>query len=336
MPVAKMSQTESGKTTAISGMGEIISVVLIVGTFIVIQILIGGTRLLFSFPAYAVLALAGFITLLSLHRPKPPPNQICLWASVVFFGYIVARALLSPVPYLARADIYSVLAGLVLYFTVAFILTSAVMRLSILVALVLFALAHVFIGVIQFRYGDNFMPISFLERFDYGHRASCFYVCPNHLAGLLEVLGIMGLSIVCWGRWPSWAKLLIGYAVGICYLGLILTGSRGGYLSAGASLLPFALLSTLILRQTGQRSFWRIGGIGLVSMALICSATLFFVQRSDYLGERAKNIFDDKNMRLDYWQAALQQWKLQPFLGTGSGTYLFYGRQFRTERMQLG
>src|SRR2546428_12884607 len=39
-------------------------------------------------------------------------------------------------------------------------------------------------------------------------------------------------------------------------------------------------------------------------------------------------------MRVDFWKAAIQQWKLQPVLGTGSGTYLFYGRQFRTDRVQ--
>src|SRR5437588_6091574 len=34
------------------------------------------------------------------------------------------------------------------------------------------------------------------------------------------------------------------------------------------------------------------------------------------------------------WHAALEQWKLRPFFGTGSGTFLFYGRMFRTDRMQ--
>jgi tetratricopeptide (TPR) repeat protein len=33
------------------------------------------------------------------------------------------------------------------------------------------------------------------------------------------------------------------------------------------------------------------------------------------------------------WKAALQQWKLKPLTGTGSGTYLFYGRQFRADRI---
>jgi O-antigen ligase len=329
-------QTASERKPELVGQAaEMLSALLIAAAFAVIQALVGGTRLLFSMPAYGLVAMAGMLTVFSLRRGKPPPNQLCLWASTLFFGYIVTRALLSPVPYLARTDIYSVLAGVILYLTVACILTSAPVRMWILMSLLAAAMAHVLVGVIQFRHGDNFMPISFLERFDYGHRASGFYVCPNHLAGLLEVVGIMGLSIVCWSRWPAWTKLLTAYAVGVCYLGQILTGSRGGYLSAGASLLTFALLSLMILRQVGSRPFWRIGGVSLLAMAVMGITAVYFVQKSDYLSERAKNIFDDKNMRLDLWHAALQQWKLRPWLGTGSGTYLFYGRQFRTDQMQL-
>jgi hypothetical protein len=52
------------------------------------------------------------------------------------------------------------------------------------------------------------------------------------------------------------------------------------------------------------------------------------------LSERT-NILDYKNMRVDLWHAAVEQWKLDPLIGTGSRTYLVYGRKFRTDRMQL-
>src|SRR5205809_665038 len=121
---------------------EVLMVALLAGALVLIEILIGGTRLIFSFPSYAILAAAALLTVL--------------------------------------------------------------------------------VGAIQFRDGNNFMPIEFLQRVDYGRRASGFYVCPNHLAGALEVLGIFGMSIVCWSRFPVWGKLLIGYASGICYVGVLL------------------------------------------------------------------------------------------------------------------
>lgn len=313
---------------------EICCAILLAAALAIIQALIGGARLLFSLPAYGLLAIAGLLTIFILRRPKPEPNQVCFASAALFFSYILARAFLSPVPYLARADIYSVLGGLLIYFFVACIFTKSKERMLLLSFLLALGIAHVVIGAIQFRHGDNFMPIPFLQRIDYGRRASGFYVCPNHLAGLLEVLGIFGLSIVCWSRWPPWAKLLVAYAVGVNYLGVALTASRGGYLSTVTSLLVFMALSLASLRRASSRTFWKVGGLGVVGAIIIGLTAVFLIKKSDYLSGRAQNTFETRNMRVEMWKAAFQQWKLQPIFGTGSGTYLFYGRQFRTERVQ--
>ncbi|MEO7725026.1 MAG: O-antigen ligase family protein [Chthoniobacterales bacterium] len=329
-----MSRTESGKDAALSSRAaEVFSALLLAAAFGLIQTLIGGTRLLFSLPAYGLLAIIGLLALLSLRRSKSPPNQLCLIGSAVFFGYILGRALLSPVDYLARADIYSVLGGLLVYLFVATLFTETKRRMLLLLFLLAAGMIHVFIGAIQFRQGDNFMLIPFLQRVDYGRRASGFYVCPNHLAGLLEVLGAFGMSIVCWSRWPIWSKLLTAYGVGICYLGVVLTASRGGYVSTATSILVFGVLSLALLYKASIRLFWRIGGTALLAAAVIGLATVFLVQKSEFLSVRAQNIFETTNMRVDLWKAAIEQWKLQPYVGTGSGTYLYYGRQFRTERV---
>jgi O-antigen ligase len=322
------------KRETISRAAEAVSAFLLAAAFAVIQTLIGGTRLLFSLPAYGLLALIGLLALFSLRRAKPEPDQLCLAGSAIFFGYILTRAFFSPVPFVARADIYAVLGGLVVYLFVACILTNAKPRMFILLFLCVLGIIHAFIGALQFRDGTNFMPISFLQRVDYGRRASGLYICPNHLAGLLEVLGVFGLSIVCWSRWRPWAKLLTAYAVAICYTGLILTGSRGGYLSTAASLLIFAILSLVVLRQASAKLFWKIGGSIVLAAAAILIAVVFLVHKSDYLSGRAQNVFETTNMRVDLWRGALQQWKLEPVFGTGSGTYLYYGRQFRTDRVQ--
>jgi O-antigen ligase len=314
---------------------EAFCLLLLAAAFAVIQALIGGMRLIFSLPAYGLLAVIGLLSILFLRRVKPEPDQLCLVSSALFFGYVLGRAVLSPVPYLARADIYSILGGLLVYLFVACYLTNARSRLLLLGFLLAAAIVHVLIGAVQFRHGQNFMLIPFLHRHDYGRRASGFYVCPNHLAGLLEVLGVFGLAIVCWSRWPTWAKLLIGYAAIISYFGIALTGSRGGYLSTGASLAVFAALSLVVLRRAGSGLFWRIGGVSIIAACLVGVAAFFLLHKSDYLSGRAQNVFDKSNMRLDLWKAAIPQWKLSPWMGTGSGTYLYYGRLFRTERIQV-
>lgn len=324
-----------GKYPRITRFSEALCLLFLLAAFIAIQGLIGGTRMVFSMPSYALLGLTAFVAIPGFRGEKPAAHQICLWATALCFAYIVARACLSPVPYIARSDLYSVLAGLVVYFVTASVMTSPKQRLLFLACLLVFALVHVLIGALQFRDGTNFMPISWLQRYDYGVRASGLYVCPNHLAGLLEVLGIMGVSLVCWSRWPVWSKVLVGYVVAVCYVGLVLTGSRGGYLSTTTSLLVFAVLSLLVLRQTTTGFFWKITAPAAVAAILIGFLLVYAVGKSTGLSSRAQKTFETTNIRVDLWQAALAQWKLAPVFGTGSATYLYHGRTFRTERMQM-
>jgi O-antigen ligase len=322
------------KSSALLRVTETLAACFVAAALALIQTLIGGTRLLFCLPSFALLAIAAILTLPSLRRIKPEPDRLCLWSSAAFFGYVLTRAFFSPVPYLARSDIYPVLGGLLLYLLVACIFTSARTRMFLLLFLVVLALGHAIVGAIQFRDGNNYMPIAWLQRAHYGRRASGFYICPNHLAGLLEVLGVFALSIACWSRWPVWAKLLTGYGAGICYAGVVLTGSRGGYLSTVTSLLVLALLSVIVLARTGSGLAWKVSGGAAIAVLALGLALLLTFQRSDFLADRARNTFDVQNSRLDMWRAGIQQWKLDPVFGTGSGTYLYYGRQFRTDRVQ--
>lgn len=313
---------------------EIIAVALLGATLALIQILIGGTRLIYSIPAYAILAIVGLLTLLIFRQPKPRPAQLCLISSVIFFGYILVRAFFSPVAYTARPDVYAVVGGLIVYWFIACFCTSPKLRASVVIGLLVLGVVHVLIGAIQFRDGNNFMLISFLQRFDYGRRASGFYVCPNHLAGALEVLGVFGASLVCWSRFPTWSKLLIGYVSAVCYAGVLLTASRGGYASAVTSLFVLAILSLIVLRRAGTRLVWSIGGVGALAALIIGGSAFVVMKKSDFLAERAQNPLTTVAIRLDLWHAAIEEWKAQPVFGTGSGTYLYYGRMFRTERMQ--
>ncbi len=298
------------------------------------QALMGGTRLLFAFPAYAIVALMGVLTLLGFRSVHSGPNRATLIGTWLFAFYILARAFFSPSPYLARFDIYSLLAGLIVYLVTALVLTDGKKRMIVVAVLLAGAVVQVVVGAIQFRNGDNWMPIGFLQRFDYGRRASGFYFSPNHLAGMLEVVGVFGLSLTFFSRWPVWGKLLTGYAAAICYIGVILTGSRGGYLSALFGLFVFALLSLRIIRASGSALHLRLTIVAVILLALATIGAFLIIQNSDYLANRESKVAD-KDIRLDYWRAGLQQFQLSPILGTGSRTYLYYGRLFRSESMQM-
>ncbi|MDQ6860748.1 MAG: O-antigen ligase family protein [Verrucomicrobiota bacterium] len=316
------------------GFVEGFSLLLFFAAFAAIHVLIGGTRLVFSLPSYIAIGVAGSILLFCLRTAKPAPCRVCLIVTALAFAYLLGRAVFSPVPYIARSDLYMMLACLVVYFAFSLILTANTGRMLFMIGLLLLGMIDVGIGAIQFRDGNNFMLISWLQRYDYGARASGFYVCPNHLAGMLEVVGVIALSIACWSRWPLWAKLLIGYVAAIAYVGIVLTGSRGGYLSAGASLLTFAILSLIVLRHTTAKLFWKVFVVGAVIAVIGGVAVTAAVSRSHYLANRAQTVIDTENIRRDLWDAALRQWHVSPIIGTGSATYLYYGRFFRNSGMQ--
>jgi len=318
----------------ISRVSETASALLLVGSFAVIQALIGGTRLVFSLPAYGLLAVMAVVAATSIGQIKSRPNRVCLFSTALFLGYVVARAVLSPVDYLARPDTYLVLGCLIVYLFVAFVFTDAKPRVLFFFFLLAVAVVHVCIGAIQFRDGTNYMLISFLQRFDYGRRASGLYVCPNHLAGFLEVVGIFGLSIACWGRWSVWVRLVALYGACACYVGVLLSASRGGYVSCLASFLVFLVLSIAVLVRTGRQFFKRIGGALVIFVIATLIGGGLLTNKMLYLNDRVGPLAAEQHdIRDDLSQAALQQWKLQPLIGTGSGTYLFYGRQFRTDRV---
>ncbi|MEJ7609021.1 MAG: O-antigen ligase family protein [Bryobacteraceae bacterium] len=249
-------------------------------------------------------------------------------------GYLVMRGLASPIPYYARADIYSAGAALTIYLLTATAFSASGKRIALLVALLAFALCHVLVCLVQFGVGHNLIFIDALKTLEATTRPNGLYGGPDHLAWLLEMLGIFGLSIACWSRRPKTAKVLIGYLALACYIGVAFTGSRGGYLSVGSSLVVFALLSLIALRSGGGALFWRWGAIGLIVLVSVAIAGSSLMQKSKTLSNRLANIVTVDHGRLDLWRAAIKQWKLQPWIGTGSGTYRFYGREFRGEQMQ--
>lgn len=300
---------------------------------VLIELLIGGTRLLFSLPSYGILALVSFLSLYSFRRPQVPANLQCVIVTGVFAGYVVLRILLAPVPYLARADLYMLLGALMIYLFMALYLTVPKYRFVFAMTLLVIALVHVTIGGIQYLRGERFPIFDFIEKADYGLRATGLYICPNHLAGFLEVSALMGLSIVCWSRQSFWVKLLAGYGAIICAIGIVLTGSRGGYLSTGVGLAAFALLSFLAIRRAHRRQIWVSAVATVVVAAVLFIGVTALFSRHYALQSRASRIFSE-DVRTMIWGLALKQFGLNPAVGTGSGTFQYYSRLYRPSGMQ--
>jgi len=289
-----------------------------------------STRLVFSLPSYGILTVAALLAWIPRLRREVPAGVLpCLIGTGCFFGYVLLRTVLSPVEYLARADLFMVLGALMLYLLIALHVTSAKRRMAILVCLLMLGVANIVVGVVQFTKGDNFMPFEFMGRNDYGIRASGFYLCPNHLAGFLEAVALMGLSVACWSRWRLWVRLLLGYLAVTCLGGIIISGSRGGYVSTIVGLIAFALLSIVVIRKQNKWLYWRLLLGNLVLAGILVFGVERIIAKNWFVQTRAVNIANTEDIRFKLWQSGLEQFRLNPVWGTGSRTFYYYGRQFR-------
>lgn len=310
-----------------------LSFILVALALVGIQVFIGGARLVFSLPAYLLLGGGVLLSFLAIKKIVRPP-VVCTVTVLAMAGWVVARALTSPVEYLARADLFMIVAAVLVYLCTVMHSTGTRVRLAMVITLLVCSLVHVAIGAIQFKQGDNFMLLPGIMRSDYGWRASGFYVCPNHLAGLLEMMAMVALGLACWGNCRVMWKVLAGYCALMFLAGVAITGSRGGYLSVVFGLGAFAVLSLWAVQITRRGGFWLMFAGLLVCATLIVGGALLFMSQSVILQARLGQIYDPTNPRLLLWKAALTQYHLQPLVGTGSGTYLFYGRQFRSSLVQ--
>src|SRR4030095_3383919 len=73
--------------------------VVVILSILLIECLIGGTRLVYSLPSYCLLALAALATIAKRPDSAARPSFTCLAVSAVFFTYILVRAARSPVTY---------------------------------------------------------------------------------------------------------------------------------------------------------------------------------------------------------------------------------------------
>ena len=299
------------------------------------QLLRGGWLFASSLPAYGVLALAGLLSWIPLRRFDIPRRAILpVGTTCAFFGYMAIRTLLSPVPYIARPDLFIIIAAPILYLLIAFYVTSPRLRTYLIAILLLLGFANGIVGAVQYFMGENFMVFSALPRANYGTRASGFFGNPNQLAGFLEIALLLGTGLAWWGRLKLWGRIVAGYGALMCAAGLVLSVSRGGYASTVAGLFVFGLLSLTVATRKTRGNFWILTLAFIVLASGLAFTVLSVMKSSDVVQSRVSATATDVPFRASLWKAALLQFQLSPIVGTGSATYLYYGRLFRDPVVQ--
>lgn len=323
-------------------------------SIVLIELLIGGTRLVFGLPAYAILSVAAILGLAALARRPARANIPCLTISAIFFGYILYRAAHSPWDYLWWMDFYQVIACLMVYLLTTTILTDVRARLWVVISLLALAVVEFGFGLRQFAQADDWMPFGLL-RAPVGFRASGSLISSIHFGGYMEVVGVFALALAFWGQWRNWIRFLLGYIGILCYAGVVISGSRGAYLSSVFSLIVFALLNFWIVKRVRPEKFARVVTVTVAGGLLLIGLAGFLMMKSPALKKRVTTMLNQDLKILDYaaaaqagatterpaidiriynWQAAVDHFNVSPTFGTGAGTHLYYGRLYRRPQLQ--
>ena len=316
---------------------KFLHVILILAAIAATQIVFGGgdgSRLIYTLPGSLLLGLSGVLAIFSLRKAPARMDRASLITAIGLAVYLFARIAFSPSKWLAGFDFYALLPAVIVYFLAALFVRGSGARLATVCGILLLAVGQVAIGIYQFAKNANFHPLVSETRVEAGFRASGTYISPNHLAGFLEVALLLAAGFAFFGGFRTGVKMVFGYLALICLTGLVLTGSRGGYLSAGVGVTVFAVASAWAMRfRLSGVSMRRI--VAIVAAIVVLGGTLVAVgQRSFAIRTRANNVFIASDVRFRLWKAAWEQFRLAPVFGTGSRTYVYYGRMFRAPDVQ--
>ncbi len=312
---------------------------LLAGAFVFIQSYISGARLAYALPAYILIGVAAVLALFA-SRDRSRLSWVAFSSTILCFGYLLWRAWTSPVEYLARTDLYSALACLVVYVLTSTTVTSRPLRGGIIAVVLALVVTEALFGGYQYAGGTEWLPFH-LEHRGAEFRARGTFISSIHFAGFLEAVAPFGLAFAFWGSRTAWLRWMSGIIAVLAYFAVGLSGSRGAWISSAFSLIIFTGLSLIATLKVQRERFPAM--LYTTVLALIAAPFVIYYSMQQSFGVRSRmelleGIADKPlevyDVRVLNWQAAIEQWHLNSTWGTGAGTHLFYGREFRHPTLQ--
>jgi O-antigen ligase len=245
------------------------------------------------------------------------------WVVLAFTGYAIWRYTWVDIEYGARLELLQIILYAVLFFAVLDNLTRAESIQFLLFALIALAMLNAFYAVFQY-FTDSQKVLWYDKPKMYRGRGSGTYICPNHLVGFLEMMLPVALAYTITGRYKPLTKVFLGYAALAMLAGVGVTISRGGYLAVGASLVVFFII------MLWNRSF-RIPALAI--LVLLLAGGSMFGFRSWQTQKRFDSL-ETANIRLKYWQPAMEIWKQEFWFGAGAQHYDWRYRPWRYWQLQ--
>jgi O-antigen ligase len=255
------------------------------------------------------------------HRLLWPP--MC-WPVLLFMSYAVARYVTADIEYIARQEMIKVLIYGFLFFAILNNLHRTESTTIIGATVIFIGMAIAVYGIYQFVSESNNVW-HFVRPALYAKRASGTFICPNNMAGYLEMLLPLALTYALTGRFSHVSRILLGYAAVVIFIGIGLSVSRGGWASI---IVALACLIVMLFRKSG----YRLQAFALL-VAIVGAGALFFMKADLSANRRDRMKLENQvqDTRTLLWKPALKMWQDYPLWGMGPAHFDHRFRQYRPE-----
>lgn len=328
------SAEEKVSTSSRIGPGELVSAFLLLVILSTGVLILGGVRLWTHLPMLVAVAVLLLVQGMRL-AARPPPGalrriDVIDLSVILFLLYAVVRWLTSPTEYFSRIEVMQVAAIAVVFLTCRHGLKSRRVGLVFLFLLVTLGVFEVGFGYYLHQNPDWF-PFGPTERLQlhYAPRWIGTYGNPNHYASFLVMACGGALALGCFSKLPWPLRIILFYVAGMMVIGLMNSGSRGGWVSAVAAIIGLTIFAV----RNGTVRWWIpvMGAAGL----LLVAGTLFSL--SPEVQDRVADIKDrihqgvfDIDVRLELARDALRIAHDHPLFGTGPGTFTFVHPRYQS------
>jgi O-antigen ligase len=294
---------------------------------------LGGVNPYFAFPVVTLAALLAIWMALVVAFGNSQSSQFGWPAATValFVTYAVFRYRYSVPEYEAREELASILVAALVYLVAAGSLGNRQARSIFVYGLMGLAIFESVYGAWQAF--SKATTILIWERPDvYDGRGSGTYVCPNHLAGFLEIaLGLVAARAVFLRNESKFIeratilKVVTVYGAVMIAGGLVATLSRGGWLAASVGLLALLFFGGFAFKSILPKLVV-VGGIVACAGALLWSVDSV----RNYLLKTVAVDFDKQQVtvgdpslggRIHMWKGTLPLIREKPVLGHGIGSW---------------
>ena len=167
------------------------------------------------------------------------------------------------------------------------------------------------------NFGANPFPWWDYVDLNYGDRLMSTFGCPNHLAGYMEMSLPLLLSLFLLGVRPGIA-LILGYLALLLLVALMLSLSRGGWISTLLS-LAFMAVALLSSRHFVRKKLLLVviaGSLGLAIIALVSTPVVERVKTAMEKEEEASFY-----SRVVAWRGVVEMISDHPMVGIGPGAF---------------